>query len=147
MDVKIVKQIEILNEKCRAEEIRARNFTKLLKAELKNEKAAGKINGFDIAVELRAFSNDEAFCKSRNIEPGESLFDRYELAYSLLLNDDDFFNSNGNELSTVDGHPLQRLHFGYLMHCLVFHSDLSFQELAKIDNVWIDVLVNCKFQF
>lgn len=145
MDAVTVKQIEILNEKCRAEEIRARNFTIILKDKLKNEKAASLIDGFDITVERRVLSYDEDLSKSRNIQSGESLFNRFELTYSLFLNDDDFINSNGNELSSLDGQPLQKVHFGYLMHCPSVHSDLSFQELAKIDDVWIDVVVDYKF--
>lgn len=140
-----IRKFEISNEKCRAEEIRARNFTKQLRAKLQKEKAEGIIDDFEIREELCAFSYNKKFCKSKNIEPGDLLVDPISLCYSLHLDDDDFFNANGNEVSFLDGHPLQHLHFGYLMHCLAYHSELSFEDISKIDDVWIDVVVNYQF--
>ncbi|WP_312420763.1 hypothetical protein [Epilithonimonas sp.] len=51
----------------------------------------------------------------------------------------------GNEFKGSKNHPFKDLHFGYLMHCLVFHSQLDFDDFMHIDDVWLELEVRLQF--
>ena len=57
----------------------------------------------------------------------------------------DLFYLNGNEFKGSKNHPFKGLHFGYLMHCLVFHSQLDFDDFMHIDDVWLELEVRLQF--
>lgn len=62
-----------------------------------------------------------------------------EISYMLFGLTSDLFYLNGNEFKGSKNHPFKDLHFGYLMHCLVFHSKLDFDDFMHIDDVWLEL--------
>ena len=40
---------------------------------------------------------------------------------------------------------LKDFHFGYLMHCLIDHTDLQLEDILAINDVWIEIIVQHQF--
>ncbi len=59
--------------------------------------------------------------------------------------DDEFFNTNWNEWQWMTTGELKDLHFGYLMHCLMFHTDFRLEDILAIDDVWITIEASYQF--
>lgn len=140
-----IRKFEILLEKCNAEEIHARNYAKQLEARLRKDYSEQIFDDFEIEAEFFVMSENEKYCLSKNIETGESLIDSRELGYHLWLGEDALFAENWIEHAWRYHKDFQHLHFGYLMHCLVFHSFLNFEDLLMIDDVKINVVVRYQF--
>lgn len=139
---KIQKFTEI-NDKIRQEEIRARKLYFELFPKLKEMVENKLISDYEIDEEYSLFSFNKKICKSKNIEVGDSFF--MEKYSNIIQSDDDFFNTNWNEWNWMDSGPLKNLHFGYTMHCLLFHENLDIEDILAIDNFWYDLVVRYQF--
>ena len=118
-----------------------RLFDKWIKNELIDD-----YNMFDTRLSLWSF--DEEFNKKHRTELGEPFFESRNLAISTnIFTDKDFFNTNWNEFSWGNHpeHPLKSLYMCYTMHCLVFHSHVSWEDLLNVQDVWMEF--NIDFQF
>lgn len=134
-----------LNDKVRKVEVRAKDYLLQLEPLLQKQKNEGLIDDFEIVPRVSVFSYDEDYCKSKKIELGDEIITEKEISYMLSGLTSDLFYLNGNEFKGSKNHPFKDLHFGYLMHCLVFHSQLDFDDFMHIDDVWLELEVRLQF--
>jgi hypothetical protein len=52
-----------------------------------------------------------------------------------------FDGNNHNEYRRIDGHPLQGEHHCFLFHQLYDHTELDWDDLPRIDSIWVDIKV------
>lgn len=140
---KEIQKFTELNDKIRQEEICARKLYLELLPKL-NEMVEDKlISDYEIDEELALFIFNKDFCKSKNIEVGDSFSS--EKHTNFIQSDDDFFSTNWNEFNWTNSGQLKNLHFGYTMHCLLFHENLDIEDILAIDNFWLDLVVRYQF--
>ena len=136
-----ITKIKNLNTLLKKEEERIRIFADQLHLTLKKQKADKQIDDYNFDTCLQVFSENESCNKKHNVEEGDPFYE--DKTYSLFrdFTDESFYTDDWNE----GEHSLRHLHFCYTMHCLKFHSNLSWQDLLDINYVWIDLKVDYQF--
>ena len=140
------EKINYLNNLLRKEQKWLLNFTRKTRGLLSVNKQLKKINGYSFYYVLKVFS-DNADCNKRNkVDQGKPI---YIMRRNLSAKETDGFfltdDWSGNYLAS-QSHPFSKFHFCYSMHCIVFHSGLSWEDILLIDTVWIDVKVDYQFK-
>ena len=138
---KNTKKIQELSDKVHIEEIKARNFFINLEPQLQEMVASGSIDDYNIGLELHVFSHNKAVCQKYAVEVGDPI---YSDGTILNMDEEDFFQ-NWNENTGDKNNPLAGFYFGYVMHCILFHSHLSLEDILNIDDVWIEIKVDYQF--
>lgn len=138
-----IKKFSLINDKIRAEEIRARKYLIKLCDVLDLQVKNNLMDDYEYETHFSVFSYDEEFCQSRRIEVGDPFCQSN--IYSLSPNDPEFFYMDWFIHGWMGFEQLKIFHFGYLMHCLIDHSGLSFEEILAIDDVWIEIIVRHQF--
>lgn len=138
-----IKKFIKINDKIRAEEIRARNYLIKLNTVLAQQLKEGLLDDFEVETQFSVFSNNKDFCERKGVEIGDSFF--HTNIYTLSPDSEDFFNMNWYVSGMKGIEQLKDYHFGYLMHCLIDHSDLELEDLMAIDDVWIEIIVHHQF--
>lgn len=138
-----VFKIRDLNSKLKNEEVRISKYVENLNKILANDVNEKQIDDFIINASFCVFSKNANCNKRHNTEQGEPFWK--DKSYTLFDENTDvaFYNDNWNELAKE--HPLSNEFFCYTMHCLLFHSPLTWQDIVDIDDVWIDL--NIRYQF
>jgi len=144
-DKEAVERIKQLNDTLKKEEKRIYEFSLQLRRSLNFMKNEKQIDDFNIFQEYSLFSKNEECNKRNNVEEGDPIW--MDKASSHFIHNkkehDLFFMENWNELAPE--HPLGNLEFCYSMHCICFHSRLSWQDLIDVDDVWIELKVDYQF--
>jgi hypothetical protein len=132
-------------EKVNTEEKRATEFARKLRKQLDELKDSKLIDDYNFQYNLRCFSFDEKVNKKFNVEEGDPIFDT--TVYCLPIEDyhDYDENFNWNQHISTDGTPLEELFFSYAMHCICWHSDLEFEDILAISDVWIEIKIDYQF--
>lgn len=133
--------LELLNDKVRKEEVKAYDLFKKLKPRLKRMVKNQEIGDYNIWEKMEVYSSDEAVCEKHGVEVGNPLYSAPEFTFGC---DEEFFQMNWNEWKDPDG-PVAKFHFGYAMHCILFHSHLDMDDILKIDDIWIEIKVDYQF--
>ena len=138
-----IERIKSLSDKLKKEEVRIRHFASELKLTLKKQLQEKQIDDFNFETRFLVFSSDTGCNIRHDVEEGDPIWEDK----SFIMFDDDqeecFYEDNWNELHET--HPLGHLFFCYTMHCLVFHSKLSWQDIVDIDDVWLELKVDYQF--
>ena len=133
-------QFKELLEKVNNEEKRAIEFGRKLRKQLDELLEKKLIDDYNFDCELSCFSSDSETNKKFNTEEGNPIF---ESLYRILDEEDETINWKENYFT--NGTPLDDLYFSYAMHCICWHSDLSFEDILAIDSIWIDIKVDYQF--
>lgn len=122
-----ISKIKRLNELLKKEEERIKTFADQLHATIKKQITNRQIDDYNFDTCLQVFSSNEACNKRHNVEEGNPFYE--DSAYTMFhdFTDDSFYTDDWNE----GEHPLRHLHFCYTMHCLKFHSNLSWQDFFR----------------
>lgn len=139
-----VERFSEINDKIRAEEIRARAHLITLRENLLQQVTAGIIDDFEIEIKYDVYSDDEEFCAKKNVEIGNPFFEDH-LYFSLFHDCEEEFNLNWFIQRPLYKNDLAHLHFGHLMHCLLDVNCMDIEDVLKIDIVWIDIHVMYQF--
>ena len=139
-----IEKIRLLSENLQKQELRIQPFGQETLKKLELMKEQQTIDDFNIDYELMVFSDDADCNKRNNVEGGDPIYKTY-LPHLRHDSNDMFFTDDWNELHET--HPLRHLRFCYSMHCIAFHSDLSWADIVQIDAVWMDVKVDFQFMF
>ena len=141
-----INKIKILNNKLKKEEIRILPFAIQLKASLVKLVNEGVIYDSNFFSSLSLYSNNAKCNKRNNSSEGNPFWveKHFSLFHQSMDKDDMFYTDNWNELPKE--HPLGNEFFCYSMHCICFHSHLSWQDFVDIDDVWIDLKVDYQFK-
>lgn len=137
------QRFSTINEKIRAEEVKARAYLLQLCTSLDVQVKEGMLDDYEFATHFSVFSNDEDFCKNKEVEVGDSFY--RTSSYTLSPEDDEFFNMDWYVSGMAGIEQLKDFHFGYLMHCLIDHTDLQLEDILAIDDVWIEIIVQHQF--
>ncbi len=139
-----IERIKNLNSKLKKEETRIRLFANELNLKLKKQAQEKQIDDFNFEQSFCVFSNNADCNKRQYAEEGNPIWeDKTFLIFGEDPEEESFYNDNWNELHPP--HPLAHLFFCYTMHCLIFHSQLSWQDIVDIDDVWIELKVDYQF--
>jgi hypothetical protein len=127
----------------KVQEERIRHFAEGLKLTLKKQLEEKQIDDFNFDTLFCVFSSNAACNLRHHVEEGDPIWE--DKAYTMYrdFTEESFYEDNWNELHAT--HPLGHLNFCYTMHCLVFHSKLSWQDIVDIDDVWIELKVDYQF--
>ncbi len=140
----VIEKVRLLNEKLRKQELRVQPFVQETLKKLGLMQKQQTIDDFNIDYELSVFSNDADCNERNNVEEGDPIYITF-LSHLKYDSSNMFFTDDWNELHET--HPLRQLRFCYSMHCIVFHSNLSWADIVQIDSVWMDVKVDFQFMF
>ena len=138
-----IEKIRNLNIKLKKEEDRVMVFARQLHDGLIGQKKENRIDDFNIHSSLAVFSSDSSCNKRNHVEKGDPI---WEDPFFLLFGestDDIFYTDNWNEQS-VDS-SLRNEFFCYSMHCVCFHSHLTWQDIVDIDIVYIELKIDYQF--
>ena len=136
------EKINHINNLLRKEQKWLLNFTRKTRALLRDYINLEKIKDYKFYYVLKVFS-DNSDCNKRNkVEQGKPI---YTMRRNLSAKETDGFfltdDWSGNYLAS-QSHPFSKFHFCYSMHCIVFHSGLSWEDILQIDTVSVDVKVD-----
>ncbi len=138
-----IKKFALINDKIRAEELRAREYLINLRAVLDGQVESGVVDDYEFETHFSVSSYDEDYCRSKEVEVGDSFYETS--LYKLAPDDDEFFHMNWYITSWIGCDQLKDFHFGYLMHCLLDHTCLKIEDVLAIDDVWIEIVVTYQF--
>ena len=138
-----IAKLTRLNEKLKKEETRIYAFSHRLDALLNKQKKDNLIDNYIIHQEVSLRSNNPECNKRHKVQEGIPFWKDQTFNLFYYNKEDMFYSENWNEL--VPEHPLGKIEFCYTMHCLCFHSTLSWQDLLDIDDVRIEL--NVAYQF
>lgn len=133
-------QFKELLEKVNNEEKRAIKFGRKLRKQLDALLQKKQIDDYNFDCKLSCFSSDTKINKKFNTEEGNPI---YESFYRIIDKEDETINWKENYLT--NGSPLDDLFFSYAMHCICWDSNLSFEDILAIDDIWIDIKVDYQF--
>ncbi|MFA7615081.1 MAG: hypothetical protein WCY16_00700 [Weeksellaceae bacterium] len=130
--LKIDQSLHIINliEKVQIEENRAKKFALQLLDELERKKSLGIVDEYNIRFHLQCFDAEKEL--------------NYQTSIPSLLYLEEEFSMNWNEHYFTKDTPLEKIYIGYSMHYILF-NDLSIENILKIENVWIEVVVDFQF--
>ena len=140
-----IERIEQINNLLIKEQKWLLNFTRKTRALLRDYINLKKINDYEFYYVLKVFSNNSD-CNQRNkVDQGKPI---YTMRRNLSSKETDSFfltdDWSGNYLAS-QSHAFSKFHFCYSMHCIVFHSGLSWEDILQIDTVWVDMKVDFQF--
>ncbi len=138
-----IERFSIINEKIRAEEVKARAYLLQLRAVLDLQVKEGMLDDYETEPHFSIFSFCEDYCQRKGVEVGGSFYETG--IYTLSPDDDEFFNRDWYVSGMAGIEQLRNFHFGYLMHCLIDHTDLQLADILAIDDVWIEIIVQHQF--
>ena len=137
-----VNQITHLNNLLKKEEERVLPFSKQLQTTLDEMIEQKQIDDYNFHSVLAVFSDNADCNKRNNVEEGDPIYKDY-LCIFREETGDCFFTDDWNELYAE--HPLRHIPFCYSMHCIYSHSELTWEDILLIDDVWIDIKVDYQF--
>ena len=103
------------------------------------EELSERVDGivdYELEVTIACYGTDESdtqLCTLNEYLKGVSISDNKR---SWRLGD----KNNHNEFEYRENHPLQADQHCWLFHCLYDHERLSWEEIASIQNFWIDII-------
>ncbi len=143
-----IDKIIHINDLLKKEEERVRPFAEKLRAKLNASISENEIWDYNFRTNLAVFSGDVA-CNKRNMTTdGNPIYQEHIGLYGKKQHGDtdEMFYSDDWNLYCPTGHPLHQIPFCYTMHCIAFHSHLTWQDILDIDCVWIELKVDYQFQ-
>ena len=143
-----IEKIKHINDLLKKEEVRVRSFAEKLRAKLNTSVRESEIWDYNYRTNLAVFSGDVA-CNKRNMTTDGNPI--YEERIGLYGNKshgdtDEMFYSDDWNLYCPEGHPLNNIPFCYTMHCIAFHSNLTWQDIVDIAYIWIELKVGYLFR-
>ena len=138
-----INKLKRLNDKLKKEEQRIYKFSFQLEESVNRMKIEKKIDDYNIYQEFSLFSSNEDCNKKHKVVAGDPIWIDRTFNLFFYNKDDMFYSENWNEL--VPEHPLGGIEFCYTMHCICFHSCLTWQDLIDVDDIWIELKVNYQF--
>lgn len=146
-----IEKLKSLNSQINKEEKRLTDLEKKLRPHLKELLDAGEIDDSNFYFKMQCFSDNTKCNKRHKVEEGDPIFE-YEFHstdYFVGGENENEEEGNWNEYKyhEQDYAPVSELPFCFSMHWLVFHSDLSWQDLADIDYVWFDLKIDYQLFF
>lgn len=140
-----IEQIRQLNEKIRKEELRLQKQYFELKKHFENlvsQNLMDDFNMFDFRITV--WSSDDEFNKKHNVETGNPFYTS-DLLTSSYLEEDELFLMNWNEAQYFGTGTLAQMYFCWTMHDIVYHSDLDWEDILAIEDVWLEMKVDLQF--
>ena len=135
-------RVKSLNEKLKKEEIRIRAFAESLRISLEKQKEGKVFDDYNFQTQLLLFSNNKACNKRHGVEEGDSFYE--DKCYTMFEDfiDEKFYTDDwdcGMGIIPKDEGMC------YTMHCICEHSDLEWQDILDIEDVWIELKVDYQF--
>lgn len=126
------QSLHIINliERVQIEENRAKKIALQLLDELEKKKNARIVDDYNVHFNLQCFDAEKEL--------------NYQTSILSLLYLEEEFSLNWNEHYFTKDTSLEKIHIGYTMHHILFDS-LPLENILKIEDVWIEVIVNFQF--
>lgn len=141
-----IQKIRTLNQKLELEEKRISSFYPVLKKHLDQLIASKQIDDYNILTRLLIFSHDDDCNKRNNVEFGDPICETAIWSFRWFLEKDRaILEENWNERRNDPSYPLAKEHFCYTMHSLAFDSDMCWEDIVCIDDVWLEFKVDYQF--
>jgi len=142
----IISTLLQLNERLKKEELRIKPFWEKLVASLEQQVKDKVIDDYNLKSELAFFSDDKFYKRLYKECEGNPIWqDTTYLLFSNHKYEDhkELYIDDWNEFG--EDHPMAKIPFCYTMHCLVFHSPMAWEDILRIDDVWIELKVEHQF--
>ena len=141
-----IEKIIHINDLLKKEEERILPFAQKLYASLEQSLEQKEIYDYNFNSNLQVYSLVDACNKRHNCEEGDYIYaESFSLFGKHNLDANDIFYTDNWNLYLKGDHPLANIPFCYSMHCICFHSGLSWQDILDIGFVWIDLKVDYQF--
>ena len=138
MDKKVnYQKLEKLNKSLRNEELMMKEVFLKLKEIADNLLKNKMISDYECNLKMELYSSKSNINKKYKVEDGDPYYSSVVI-FTSLFEDDDFFNTNWSE-GGFD------FHMCYSMYDLLYHSQLTHQEIANIESIWFDIDFSYQF--
>ena len=97
------------------------------------------IDDYNLFIIFFLFSENTKTNAKYKIEDGDPFYKSHCLM-SCYFEDDEQFNMNWSESDISD------YNFCYIMHDILYHSQLNFEDIISTDCIWIDFKVDFQLQ-
>ena len=135
-------RVKSLNEKLKKEEKRIRAFAESLQISLEKQKEEKVFDDYNFQTKFLLFSYNKACNKRHGVEVGDSFYE--DTNYSMFCKGDkEIFYTNDWDCGM--GIIPKEEGMCYTMHCICEHSDLEWQDILDIEDVWIELKVDYQF--
>jgi hypothetical protein len=141
---KRIQKLQSLSDMFKTEEQRIKPHADRISSLQANWLSEKLIDDYEIEVHIECWNNnyyrkqDESFYKNPFfIDRSINLFHK--------IDNDSFYNDNWNEFQFMEEHILRDQFHCYSLHHLYDHTILSWWDIMKIDNVWIEIQVINQF--
>jgi len=135
-------RVKSLNEKLKKEEKRIRTFAESLRILLDKQVEEKVFLDYTIKTKILLFSHNKACNKRHSVEDGDSFYE--DKCYTMFedLTDEKFYTDDwdcGMGIIPKDEGMC------YTMHRICKHSDLEWQDILDIEDVWFELKVDYQF--
>lgn len=143
---KDIQFLRKLNKKLRQEEQRFLALHDQLKPQLTALCSQQLIDDFNYDMKLAIFTNDRKRNALHDVFNGDPIWE--DKTWSLFTDEESrgILEDNWNEIQDKT-HPLADIFFCYTMHCIVFHSDLLWEDILCIDNARLELKIDYQFLY
>ena len=140
-EVDIIR-VKSLNEKLKKEEVRIRIFAENLQISMNKMVEEKVIDDYNFQTRLCLFSYNRACNKRHKVEKGDPFYEDENYGMFSLGQDEDFYTE---DWSCGMGILTKGEVMCYTMHCICEHSELTWQDLIDVEEVWIELKVDYQF--
>ena len=122
-------------------------FAQRLHASFKESISKKELWDYNFDTYLQVFTAKVSMQQMLDTEEDNHIYEESISLFNerILKADNIFYTDNWNEYQQTNL-PLANIPFCYSMHCIAFHSDLTWQDILDIAYIWIELKVNCQFR-
>jgi len=95
---------------------------------------------YELEATIGCYVGDNLLCTLRELLKRCSIKNKHNL-WGLAD------GNNHNEFEHRENHPMKDDQHCWLFHCLYDHENMSWEEIASIQNIWIDIKPRYQYQF
>jgi len=142
-----IEKIRHINDLLKKEEQLALAYAQRLHASIKESRGKKELWDYNFHTCLQVFTAKVSMQQMLDTDEDNHIYEEDISLFNemMLKADNSFYTGNWNEYQQTN-HPLANIPFCYSMHCIAFHSDLTWQDILDIAYIWIELKVDYLFR-
>lgn len=140
----IIQRLREINDLLRREELRIKEQSLKICAMQETMVKEQVIDDYEMDTEVHCWSGTHYKAWHEDFE-GNPFYKHYNLHIFGIENSELHFTENWNEFENKPTHPLAKEYHCYLFHHLTDHTALAWEDVLRIDDIWVEIKIRNQY--
>ena len=140
----VIRRLRFINDMLRKEELRILEKTQKIWAIQEALLKELVIDDYEVDTEINCWGGTYYISLHEDFE-GNPFYKNHTLHVFWKEKSELHFTENWNDFENQPNHPLAREYHCYLFHHLYDHTQLAWEDILRIDEIWVEITIRNQF--